>query len=318
MTFNTLAFAMALARNDGRDRYIQFDAAINKGNSGGPLINADGSQIGVVTLSILAEQNISFAIPIDRVRTSFRDLAAPEDRGEFWTGLTLDPLATGARIVQVAPGGPGERAGLRAGDYLTAINGKPLRDGVDWLLALIGRKPEGVLTLTLDRPEGRQDVTLKLDHFPSPETPTSEGKTPGLRYEVLHGEPTSLAELPRLKPAGQGTTESLDLARLQGTQVENYAVIFRGYLEIPEAGVYHLILGSDDGSRLFLDDRMLIDNDGTHPVQEVRAVRRLAKGLHPLRLEYFQGGFGAALSLRMERDLLPPGGSPSPVRFVRD
>jgi S1-C subfamily serine protease len=312
------ALAMALARNDARDRFIQFDAAVNRGNSGGPLVNAEGMLIGVVSQKVFDEDNVGYAIPIDRVRNSFRDLAAPEDRGDFWAGLTMDPLAAGARVVQVAPGGPGERSGLRAGDFVTAVDGKPLRDGLDWLLALIGRKPAGLLTLTIDRPDGRKDVSLKLDRYPIAETASQDGKSPGLRYEVYHGEPNSLADLHRLKSAGKGTAEGLDLARLEGTREEKYAVIFTGYLEIPEAGVYHLILGSDDGSRLFLDDRMVVDNDGTHPVQEVRGVRRLARGLHRMRIEYFQGGWGASLGLRLEPDRLAPGGSPTPLRFYRD
>ena len=318
VTIDISALAMALSRNDARDRYIQFDAAINPGNSGGPLVNAEGMQVGVVSRNVPGEENVGYAIPIDRVRTSFRELAAPEERGDFWTGLTLDPLAAGARVVQVAPGGPGERAGLRAGDYLAALNGKPLRDGLDWLLALVGRKPGGLLTLTVDRPDGRKDVSLELDRYPVAEMANPDGKSPGLRYEVFRGEPNTLADLPRLESAGQGTAEGLDLAKLEGVRAENYAVIFKGYLEIPEAGVYHLILGSDDGSRLFLDDRMIVDNDGTHPVQEVRGVRRLAQGLHRMRLEYFQGGYAASLGLRLERDQLAPGGSPSPLRFYRD
>lgn len=318
LVFGADALAMALARNDAQDRFIQFDTAVNRGNSGGPLVNAEGEIIGVVTRKVFGEENINYAIPIDRVRAPFRTLAAPEERGDFWTGLAVDPLASGARVVGVAPGGPGERAGLVAGDVVAAMDGKPLRDGIDWLLALVGRKSGETLTLTLDRPGGRRDAPLKLAPYPLAAVAPRDGKSPGLRYEVLHGEPGTLADLPRLRPAGKGTTEGLGLAGLDGVRAENYAVIFTGYLEIPEAGVYHLVLGSDDGSRLFLDGEMIADNDGTHPVQEVRGVRRLARGLHRLRLEYFQGGWGAALGLRLERDPLAPSGPALPLRFYRD
>lgn len=51
-----------------RDEFIQFDAASNRGNSGGPLVNMEGKMIGIVSSGFLGEQNVGFAIPIDRVR----------------------------------------------------------------------------------------------------------------------------------------------------------------------------------------------------------------------------------------------------------
>jgi S1-C subfamily serine protease len=312
------ALGMALSRNDTRDRFIQCDAAINFGNSGGPLVNAEGVMIGVVSGKVINEDNIGYAIPIDRVRSSFRDLAAPEDRGDFSTGLAIDPMAPGARIVEVAPGGPAERAGLRRGDLVASVDGKPLVDGLGWLLALVGRAPGKTLALAVDRPEGRREVSLKLDRYPTGEVASSDKKMPGLRYQVFHGEFKDLNEIRRLEPVGRGTTGGLNLSGLEGLRAENYAVAYEGYLESPEDGVYHLILGSDDGSRLFLDGRLVIDNDGSHPVQEVRCVRRLARGPHRLRVEFFQGSYGAALSLRMERDHLPPGGPPTPLKYYRD
>jgi len=68
---SVLAMTLGGWRNDTRDRYIQFDATSNPGNSGGPVINAEGAQIGVVTIKFFQEQNVNFAIPIDRVRRYF-------------------------------------------------------------------------------------------------------------------------------------------------------------------------------------------------------------------------------------------------------
>ena len=267
---------------------------------------------------MFGEDNVGYAIPIDRVRSSFHDLAAPEERGDFWTGLTLDPLATEARVVGLAAGGPADRCGFRIGDRVAAIDGKPLGNGIEWLLALTGRRPGDSLTVTLERAAGRHEVSLKLDQYPRTEAIPPDGKAPGLRYEVEHGELNTLADRHRLRPVRQGMTDGLDLTRLDGVRTENYAVTFTGYLEIPETGVYHLILGSDDGSRLALDGQMVVDNDGNHPYQEVRGVRRLAQGLHRMKLEYFQGRYGASLSLRLERDQLSPGAPPVSLRFCRD
>jgi len=59
----------------------------------------------------------------------------------------------------------------------------------------------------------------------------------------------------------------------------------KDFLKVPKTGLCRLILESDDGARLFLDDHLLIDNDGLHPTQEIGRKTRLAAGLHPLRIE---------------------------------
>lgn len=73
--------------DDARYRFIQFDAACNPGNSGGPLLNAEGLQIGVVSAKNFQEQSISYAIPIDRAHQVLHDLLLPEERGDFQVGL---------------------------------------------------------------------------------------------------------------------------------------------------------------------------------------------------------------------------------------
>lgn len=312
------ALTAAISREQSQDRFIQIDAAVNPGNSGGPLVNAEGYQIGIVTRKNLLADNIAHAIPIDRVRKSFRDLAAPEDRGGFWTGLTIDPLGFDARVVQIEPKGPAERCGIRPGDRLVSLDGKPLQNGLAWLLGLIGRHQGETLTLTLNRPEGQLEVALKLMPFGPSEFIEKESKAPGLRYEVAHGELSTLDELHRLTPTRSGTTDSLDLSKLDGTDAERYAAIFRGYIEIPEDNVYHLILSSDDGSRLYIDEQLVVDNDGNHPVQAVRSVRRLSRGLHRMRLEYFQGGWGASLGFRLDRDNAGTGADAVTLKFFRD
>ena len=112
------ALAMTYYPDDSRDRFIQFDAACNPGNSGGPLINAEGRQVGVVFSGSPEEQAINYAIPIDRAHQSFHDLLLPEERGDFWTGIELELAATTIR--RVIPQSPAEKAGLQSGDAITA------------------------------------------------------------------------------------------------------------------------------------------------------------------------------------------------------
>ena len=112
------ALVMRYFSGDVRDRFIQFDAASNLGNSGGPLINALGEQIGVVSSKNPDEENINFAIPIDRVRENLNELFAPEVRRGIFTGITLDPLSQKAEILGVANKSPAGKLGLRPGDVL--------------------------------------------------------------------------------------------------------------------------------------------------------------------------------------------------------
>ena len=66
------------------------------------------------------------------------------------------------------------------------------------------------------------------------------------------------------------------------------ALVFEGYVAIPETGVWTLLIGSDDGSRLYLHGDLLVDNDGPHPMQWSSGRLRLGKGLHAIRIEFFE------------------------------
>jgi hypothetical protein len=77
-----------------------------------------------------------------------------------------------------------------------------------------------------------------------------------------------------------------------------FGLVFDGYLDVPVAGIYQIYLSSDDGGRIILDHKQLIDYDGIHGAGEMSAPAALAKGLHPIRLIYFQrqGGLGLKVS----------------------
>ena len=70
---------------------------------------------------------------------------------------------------------------------------------------------------------------------------------------------------------------------------EWFAIDYTGNIWISKPGRYHFTLESDDGSALFLDDRLVIDNDGIHPVQKKKGNTNLRTGLHKIRVAYFQG-----------------------------
>ena len=181
---------------------IQTDAAINPGNSGGPLLNLSGQVIGVnaqiQTSGTQANSGVGFAIPSNIVR-----MVAPMliQEGVYqwpWLGVTggslnlmsmkannLD-IQQGAYIDTIEPGGPAEKAGMQGstgteqvngipvpvgGDVVVAIDGKPVNNFDDLLVAVAFRKPGDTVTLTILRNGSRQQVPVTLE--PRPESTAS-------------------------------------------------------------------------------------------------------------------------------------------------
>ena len=116
--------------------FIQTDASINPGNSGGPLLNIEGKVVGINTAIYANAQGIGFAIPVDRARKVIQDLLRYGQVHSAWIGAvtaTLTPeeakrlgtrVSRGALVSRVFGGSPAQAAGLRAGDVITAVNGK--------------------------------------------------------------------------------------------------------------------------------------------------------------------------------------------------
>jgi serine protease Do len=116
------------------DDFIQTDAAINRGNSGGPLFDMDGKVVGVNS-AILSPSGgsigIGFAIPSNTAATIVAQLRAKGRVERGWIGANVEDLndeRAGARVGRVAPGGPAAAAGLRAGDVVVRIGGTVVRD----------------------------------------------------------------------------------------------------------------------------------------------------------------------------------------------
>jgi serine protease Do len=128
--------------------FLQTDAAINPGNSGGPLLNIRGEVIGINTAIASRSggyQGIGFALPINVAAQVYNDIIktgkvtrgsigvsfTPSDTDKARSLLKANGVSEGVFVQQVAPGGPSDKAGLKDGDIITSINGKPVRDGND-------------------------------------------------------------------------------------------------------------------------------------------------------------------------------------------
>ena len=119
---------------------------------------------------------------------------------------------------------------------------------------------------------------------------------PGLRVERYEGGWQTLDQLEGREPVASGTCTTFDVA--ERSRDEHAALVFRGHVEVPEAGIYEFFCGSDDGSRLFVHDERLVENDGLHGMVERSGVIGLKKGLHPIRVEWFNATGGLGLEVR--------------------
>lgn len=113
----------------------------------------------------------------------------------------------------------------------------------------------------------------------------------------------TLPDFAKLAPASTSAASSVNTSF--APRPENYALVFEGTMSVAADGVFTFFLASDDGSRLFVDGRLVVDNDGLHAAQEKRGQAALAKGTHLVRVEYFQAGGAASLALAVK----PPHGA---------
>ncbi len=159
---------------------VQTDAAINPGNSGGPLVDLSGRVVGIN--SAIAQIptgagggsgsiGLGFAIPAEQaVRTSQEII----DTGEATfprIGVVPDPaydgqgvrVATDAAEATVTPGGTADRAGIAPGDVILEVNGRPVTEAVELVVAISSQRPGDTITLLVERDGQRRDVEMVLD-----------------------------------------------------------------------------------------------------------------------------------------------------------
>jgi serine protease Do len=178
VTVGVVSFIGRKLFDSSLDRYIQTDAAINFGNSGGPLINARGEVIGINAAISSRAANIGFAVPINQASAILPQLRENGRVSRGYIGVALrdvDPdlqrslglrSAEGALVQDVTPGSPGARAGVRAYDLIVAVDGRAI-DGNDQLIELIAaRQPGTMATLQIVRDGRAMNVAVKLAERP--------------------------------------------------------------------------------------------------------------------------------------------------------
>lgn len=214
--------------------FLQTDAPINQGNSGGALVNTNGELIGINSQIVGGATGgnigIGFAVPSNMARTVMDQLIknGKVRRGQLGVGVqrvTSDiaanlgmPEAKGVIVSTVLPGSAAERAGIRRGDVITAIDGTPVSDNNAFRNRVAGTAPGSDVTLTILRDNREQKVKATLGEF-VPETARAEqgsnngsaGPTSGKLGVSVVPLTTDIAAQLRLPPTTQGVAvEDID------------------------------------------------------------------------------------------------------------
>ncbi len=149
---------------------IQTDAAINHGNSGGPLLDLAGNVVGVnaqIESNSGGNDGVGFAIPSNTVRSIVTQLIGSGSVKHAYLGVSIGTAAKGVRLEQVRPDTPAARAGLQAGDVITAIGGKVVRSASELSSAIDAKKPGDRVSLTYTRNGEEHTVRVTLAERPS-------------------------------------------------------------------------------------------------------------------------------------------------------
>src|SRR5580765_7957985 len=212
------------------DDYIQTDAAINFGNSGGPLINSRGEVIGINAAISSRASSIGFAVPINGASAVLPQLRA---RGRVSRGY----MGVGLRDVDqdLERGSPADRAGLRPYDVIVSLDDRPIANDDQLIREIAGRSPGSPARLQLIRDGHPESVTVKLTERPAREgggAQDARGQAPAL--DRGRGDPENLLGL-TVRDLDRQTVDRFDLpAGTRGvliTRVEAMSSSFDGGIE---------------------------------------------------------------------------------------
>ena len=166
------------------ENFIQTDAAINPGNSGGALVDTRGNLVGINT-AILSQTGsaagISYAIPVSIARQVMEQIIQKGSVTRGWVGVGVQDItkelaealklerAAGVLISQVERGGPADRAGVKLGDVLVAVNDTPVADSIGMLNLIAALSPGARARLRLLRDRSAVDLTVTVGRRPKPQ-----------------------------------------------------------------------------------------------------------------------------------------------------
>lgn len=192
----TAGIVSAVSRDIGSgpyDQFIQVDAPINQGNSGGPLFTQDGKVIGMNTAIFSptgGSVGIGFAIPSDMIRTVSNQLASSGHVTRGYVGVGTQPVSgamakalhlpetAGAILASVVSGSPAAKAGLEPGDVIEAVNGQKVGSPRDLALTVASVAPGEEAKLHILRDGQERDVVVKVGEQPAEKTAQAHAEEP--------------------------------------------------------------------------------------------------------------------------------------------
>ena len=166
------------------ENFIQTDAAINPGNSGGALVDASGNLVGINTAIFSrsgGSMGIGFAIPVSTAKMVLEQIVKSGSVTRGWIGVEVQELtpsqaesfklgsARGALIAGVLRGGPADKAGVKPGDILTEVQGKPVADPAGMLNLIAALEPGQAAKVKLKRQGSDVDATITVGRRPKPQ-----------------------------------------------------------------------------------------------------------------------------------------------------
>ncbi|MPZ54993.1 MAG: Do family serine endopeptidase [Rhizobiales bacterium] len=199
------------------DDFIQIDAPVNKGNSGGPTFDVDGNVIGVNTAIFSpsgGSVGIAFAIPADTVKSVVTQLREYGAVTRGWIGVKVQPVtadiadslglkeSTGALVAEPQSDGPAAKAGIEAGDVITEVNGAPIKDGRDLAKKIGAIAPGSAVTLKVVRKGSARTYSLTLGTLPKEQLAKASTRDDGERSATVPRLGLTLA--PAKEVAGSG------------------------------------------------------------------------------------------------------------------
>ncbi|MGB3867335.1 MAG: Do family serine endopeptidase [Xanthobacteraceae bacterium] len=168
--------------NGPYDDFIQIDAPVNKGNSGGPAFDMQGNVIGVNTAIYSpsgGSVGIAFSIPASTVQSVVTQLKDKGAVNRGWIGVQIQPVtqdiadslglkkAEGALVAEPQPNGPADKAGIQSGDVITGVNGAPIKDARELARTIGGFAPGNAIKLDVLHKGEKKVVDLTLGKLPS-------------------------------------------------------------------------------------------------------------------------------------------------------
>lgn len=209
--------------NGAFEDFLQTDAPINKGNSGGALVNTNGDLVGINSQIISttgASIGIGFAIPSNMARNVMDQLIGHGKVSRGQLGVSVQPITSdlasslglkqvqGVLVSSVVPGGPADKAGVKPGDAITELNGNPIRDSNAFRNTIASSAPGTDVTLTIVRNGQQQKIGVKLGELPpqgeNPQNGGRGGESGGQLGVTVQPLTPDIASQLNLKPGTKG------------------------------------------------------------------------------------------------------------------